>query len=594
MKTQLRSKNRWLFAVIVTALGACVSIASFHIYNQQKQQLVQGLMRKAETEVDLIGASLTDAMLRHDYSEGRHLLASWPTNHPDVALLKVVFDNGMVFFSHGDEIQPANLVRIERTFQYATRSLTLTLAHSLAGTQAALANLGLNLVILSLLLTALMGMTLWFILFRWMISPMEQEIASQTQELRAAKTNLEDQVKERTASLMSEVETRKKAESSLRKLVRAVEQSPVLIFITNVDGMIEYVNPKFEHITGYSSEEAVGQTPNILKSPDTPESIHEDLWRSIKAGREWYGELKDLRKDGSEFWAYASISPIRDSEDVITNFVAMHEDITERKMAEEAMHDARRAAELANKAKTDLMANMSHELRTPLNAIIGFSETMEHGVFGPLGNEQYEEYATFIHTSGTHLLHLINDILDVSAVEAGKLALREEEVSVADICEAALHIIHPKARDAYITLTGIEDTALPLLFADPLRLKQIFINLLSNAIKFTPEHGTVSCDASLDNQKNMIITIADTGIGMDAQNLDKAMEKFGQVDSSLSRKHEGTGLGLPLTKGLVELHDGVMEIASEPDKGTIVTLRFPSNRVTFLDAPIDTTLQANV
>jgi len=584
MKTRLRSKNRWLFVVIVTALGLCVSIASFYIYAQQKQQLIQNQSRNVETEIDLIGNSLTDAMLRHDYSEGRHLLARWATEHNEVTHLKVVFDNGLVFFSYGDDITLGDVSKINQTFQYGTRSLTLTLAHDNRETEGTLATLGLNLATLSFVLTVLMGTTLWFILFRWLISPMEQEIATQTQELRAAKNTLEDQVKERTASLMSEVEIRKKAESSLRKLVSAVEQSPVLIFITNVDGVIEYVNPKFEQVTGYAPEEAIGRTPNILKSPDTLQSVHEDLWTSIKAGREWRGELKDQRKDGSEFWANVSISPIRDADDVITHFVAMHEDITERKMAEEAMRDARRAAELANKAKTDLMANMSHELRTPLNAIIGFSETMEHNIFGPLGNKQYEEYATFIHTSGTHLLHLINDILDVSAVEAGKLTLREEEVNVAEICDAALHIIRPKAHDAYITLTGIEDTALPLLVADPLRLKQIFINLLSNAIKFTPEHGTVSCDASLDDEKNMLITIADTGIGMDAQNLDKAMEKFGQVDSSLSRKHDGTGLGLPLTKGLVELHGGVMEIASDPGKGTIVTLRFPPERVLFLDA----------
>ena len=584
MKTRLHSKNRWFFAVIVTALGLCVSIASFYIYSQQKQQLIQNQSRKVETEIDLIGNSLTDAMLRHDYSEGRDLLARWTTKHNDVSHLKVVFDNGMVFFSYGDDTTPGKDSETKQTFRYDTRSLTLTLAHNNHETEGTLATLGLNLAILSFALTVLMGTTLWFILFRWLISPMEQEIATQTQELRAAKNTLEDQVKERTASLMSEVEIRKQAEQSLRKLVRAVEQSPVLIFITDVNGVIEYVNPKFERISGYSSQEVIGRTPNILKSPDTPQSVHEDLWDSIRSGREWHGELKDQRKDGSDFWANVSISPIRDPDDVITHFVAMHADNTERKLAEEAMRDARRAAELANKAKTDLMANMSHELRTPLNAIIGFSETMEHNVFGPLGNEHYEEYATFIHTSGTHLLHLINDILDVSAVEAGKLPLKEEQVNVAEICEAALHIIRPKARDAYISIAGIEDTALPLLVADPLRLKQIFINLLSNAIKFTPEHGAVSCDASLDDEKNMVITITDTGIGMDAQNLDKAMEKFGQVDSSLSRKHEGTGLGLPLTRGLVELHGGVMEIASEPDKGTIVTLRFPPERVIFLDA----------
>ncbi len=390
---------------------------------------------------------------------------------------------------------------------------------------------------------------------------------------------IEKQVKQRTRSLTQEIKVRKKMEDQLRKLSSAVEQSPNIVFITNIDGKIEYVNPKFEQVTGYSKEEALGNNPSMIKSGDTSQEVYADLWKTILSGNEWRGELKDRCKNGNVFWASSLITPVRNENGVITNFVAMHEDITTRKEAEQAMRNATHAAEMANKAKTDLMANMSHELRTPLNAIIGFSETMEQAIFGPLGNEQYEEYAEIIHTSGVHLLQLINDILDVSAVESGKLELREEYINVADVCEASIRILYPKATSSNISLSGITTKGLPLLYADPLRLKQIMLNLASNAVKFSKENGTVSCDAYVDDENCMIISVTDTGIGMDDAGIEKAMDKFGQVDSSLSRTHEGTGLGLPLTKSLIEIHGGTIEIISKLGEGTKVEVRFPAERV---------------
>lgn len=579
MLTRLLRKNRRLFTVIVTVLGLCVAFASTLMYSIQKAQLEESLMRKTERDVDLIGTALTDAMLRHDYSEGRRLLDEWRNIHSDVVRLNVAFENGQMLFVHEAETNGDTLVTRSKPFRYANRTLTVTMAHNASQALETLEQLKFNLFVLSAFLIVLMGLTLWFVLFRWMIAPMEEEIATRTRELQIAKDTLEDQVRDRTNSLTQEIESRQEAESTLRKLVRAVEQSPVIIFITNTAGVIEYVNPKFEEVTGYSRDEAIGQTPSILKSPDTPRSVHLDLWKTILAGREWINEIQDRCKDGSVFWANVHISPIRDTDGAITHFVALHENITERKAAETAMRDARRAAELANKAKTDIMANMSHELRTPLNAIIGFSETMKHSVFGPLGSPQYMEYADYIHSSGTHLLQLINDILDVSSVDAGKLRLKEEPSDVAELCAAAARIVSPKAAETGVAIHPIATRNLPLLMADPLRIKQIFINLISNAVKFTPKGGTVMCDADITDNGDMVVTVTDTGIGMDKEGLAKALEKFGQVDSSLSRKHEGTGLGLPLTKGLTELHDGAMEIDSAPGHGTTVTLTFPAVRV---------------
>ncbi|MFC1672875.1 PAS domain S-box protein [Pseudomonadota bacterium] len=398
-------------------------------------------------------------------------------------------------------------------------------------------------------------------------------------DLRRSHDDLEGRVVERTQALTSEIDIRRKTEAELRKLSRAVEQSAHMVFITDIDGIIEYINPKFTEWMGYSAIEAIGRTPALIKSGETSDEVYTDLWQTILSGQEWHGELHDKRKDGRAFWASAAIAPVRDEDGQITHFIAVHEDITKRKEAEQAMLAARQAAEVANKAKTDLLANMSHELRTPLNAIIGFSETMKDRVFGPMDNPQYEEYAGYIHSSGTHLLQLINDILDVSAVEAGKLTLHEEDVNVVDVCQSAVRIIQPKAQDGYVQLSGLEENGLPPLHCDPLRLKQIFINLISNAVKFTPEQGSVLCDAYLDDTNHMIISVTDSGVGMDEAGMEKALDTFGQVDSSLSRAHEGTGLGLPLTKGLVELHGGTLELASEPGKGTKVTIRLPSDRV---------------
>ena len=404
----------------------------------------------------------------------------------------------------------------------------------------------------------------------------EQQRANES--LTDLKNSLQQKVEQRTASLQGEVEMRALAEMELRKLVQAVEQSPTMIFITDLDGCIEYVNAMFTDITGYTREEAIGRRSDILKSPDTPKEVHADLWQTIMSGAEWRSEIKDRCKDGSHFWAYASIAPVHDLDGNMTHFVAMHEDITERKLAEEHMRDAQRAAELANRAKTELMANMSHELRTPLNAILGFSSTIQEGIFGPLGNDKYAEYVGFIHSSGAHLLELINDILDVSAIEAGKLELHEEAVPLSDICEACQHIIQPRVDEGGLVLQWPDRANMPTLMLDARRMKQILLNLLSNAVKFTPHGGRIICNARLEKD-GFIISVQDTGIGMDDDGLAKAMMQFGQVDSSLARKHDGSGLGLPLTKSLVELHGGVFEMFSQKGEGTTITMTLPLSRI---------------
>jgi signal transduction histidine kinase len=220
---------------------------------------------------------------------------------------------------------------------------------------------------------------------------------------------------------------------------------------------------------------------------------------------------------------------------------------------------------------------MSHELRTPLNAIIGFSELMKARSFGPL-SERYRDYAGDIHSSGTHLLALINDILNLSKLEAGKLVLEEQDVDLQATADDCISLLERQAREGNLRITVDLDPNARLIRADERRLRQVLINLLSNAVKFTPAGGQIRISSALTDT-GLGIAVSDTGIGMAPHEIPLAMKPFGQVDSSFKRKYEGTGLGLPLTKHLVELHDGTFAIESEPQVGTTVTFVLPRQRV---------------
>ena len=265
--------------------------------------------------------------------------------------------------------------------------------------------------------------------------------------------------------------------------------------------------------------------------------------------------------------------------------VSLYSDITERKATEQRMAQAWAQAELANRAKSDFLANMSHELRTPLNAIIGFSELLGSEHLGPMRNARYLEYAHDIHSSGHHLLSIINDVLDMSKIEAGKLEIHEDEVAVGPLLVSVSRMVRERAREAHIEFVADPPEHEIVFWADQRAMRQCLLNLASNAVKFSNAGGRVVVEASLDKDGGVVISVTDNGIGMSPADLERALQPFGQAQAATTRAHGGTGLGLPITKGLVEAHGGSLEISSSPGRGTRTRIILPAERTRANDEP---------
>jgi PAS domain S-box-containing protein len=382
-----------------------------------------------------------------------------------------------------------------------------------------------------------------------------------------------------------EIEQARRAEAQLRRVVEGSAQG--IIVRTNSD--VIYTNEAFAHMAGFASAKemriateadmAEGRNLNYSGSvhPDDLPMIQEHMRRRL-AGEEAVShyEFRLQRPDGSCVWVETHAALTQwDGKPASLSWLT---DINHRKAMEMELVRSKEAAEFANRTKTEFLANMSHELRTPLNAIIGFAEVIKDEMFGPIGLRKYADYARDIHNSGRHLLDLINDILDLAKLESGKLELREEDVDLGATVQECLTLVRSRAAQAGVKLSTDVEPGLPLLHCDERALKQVVLNFLSNAIKFTPAGGRVTT-AVRRVARGVALSVADTGIGMAQDDIRIALEAFGQIDSKIARKHQGTGLGLPISKSLIEMHDGSLTVESEPNVGTTMTAVFPLSRV---------------
>ena len=361
----------------------------------------------------------------------------------------------------------------------------------------------------------------------------------------------------------------KRAQIELNKLSRAIEQSPTSVVITNPKGEIEYVNPFFSELTGYSAEEAMGRNPSVLNSGYHPKEFFKDLWDTISGGKPWRGEFCNRKKNGDIFWESASISPIRNSEGDITHFVAVKEDITERKQMEAELIQAKQAADDANKAKGDFLANMSHEIRTPMNAVLG----MTHLALKTQLSPKQRDYLDKIQTAANSLLGIINDILDFSKIEAGKLEMESAPFNLDAVLDNLANLISVKAREKedLEVLFATANNVPRYLVGDSLRLGQILINLANNAVKFTAA-GEIVVSTDLvrkeDDAVILLFSVSDTGIGLTDEQQANLFKSFSQADTSTTRKYGGTGLGLAICKRLVHMMDGEIGVQSAAGQGS--------------------------
>ena len=382
-----------------------------------------------------------------------------------------------------------------------------------------------------------------------------------------------------------DITERNAADAQVRKLSMAVEQSAESIVITDPDANIEYVNEAFVRVTGYNREEAIGRKPSILQSGKTPRATYDALWLALGQGKTWKGEFINHRKDGSEYVEFVTITPIRQADGHISHYVAVKEDITEKKrlgkeldqhrhhleelvdIRTHELNEAKAAAEAANAAKSAFVANMSHEIRTPLNAIVGLTHLLRRSNPDP---EQKEKLDKIVEAS-RHLLSVINDILDFSKIEAGKLNLCVADFSFARMLDNVVSMIGPKVRDKDLQLVVERDAVPQALVGDSTRLVQALLNYLSNAVKFT-ERGTIGIRISKSEETptDLLVRfeVTDTGIGIEPEKIADLFAAFEQVDASISRRYGGTGLGLAITRQLAHLMGGEAGAQSVPGQGS--------------------------
>jgi PAS domain S-box-containing protein len=384
--------------------------------------------------------------------------------------------------------------------------------------------------------------------------------------------------KEYLHSIIHDISEKKKAEDTLQLLNRAIESSSVSVIITDEKGDIIYTNPFFTQITGYSQEEAIGKNPKIINSGWHSKEFYQELWNTLYEGNNWEGEFRNKKKNGELFWEKAIISPVLNSYGVITNFIAIKEDISYQKQAEETRQQLEVAQRTA-RFRQDFLAKMSHEIRTPLTGVLGMIEVLEQTKL----SEKQSDFVSTIKASGENLSEIINQVLDFSKIEAGKISLHPVEFEFKTLLENTKVLYKDNLNAAVELVVEIDPRIPPFIRADKFRLSQVVNNLVSNAIKFTHK-GLVVLKANLgkagntDEQIVIKVDVCDTGIGIAESLQEKLFNPFVQSEDGEKSVYEGTGLGLSICKELVELMQGEIGVKSKKGEGSTFWFSFPADK----------------
>jgi PAS domain S-box-containing protein len=373
--------------------------------------------------------------------------------------------------------------------------------------------------------------------------------------------------------MFNDISERLQAESEILKLSQAVEQSPVSIIITDLKGNMEYVNTKLLEITGYAKEELIGKNPRIFSSGEKPKEEYRQLWSAILAGSEWFGEFHNKKKNGELYWEFASISPIIDAAGKITHYLAVKEDITERKINEEELIKAKEKAEESDRLKSAFLANMSHEIRTPMNGILGFTELLLNP---DLNSEEKETYINIVHKSGQRMLNTVNDIVEISKIEAGLVMISNKEIDLNEAVNELAWFFLPEAekKGLELSIEMLLPEAKKHLPTDRGKLDSIITNLIKNAVKYT-DSGTIKVGC---RQKGSEVEfyVKDTGIGIPAHRHEAVFNRFEQADIADTRAFQGSGLGLAIAKSYVEMLGGKIRLESREGFGSTFYFTLPA------------------
>lgn len=392
-------------------------------------------------------------------------------------------------------------------------------------------------------------------------------------------------VRIRLSGTVHDVTADRRTEERLRRQALIFDQIHDAVIFTDVEGKIMSWNKGAERQSGYSAEEMIGNSIAICVAPQERERFEIELAPLPYRDGNAEFDIWLCHRDGSHYRGHTSIASVRDLQGKIIGAISCILDITETFRTEQALIEAKHQAETANRSKSEFLANMSHELRTPLNAILGFSQIMMAGMLPKDDLDKVGEYATDIFDSGSHLLDVINDLLDLAKIEAGHMDLEAQTVDIHELTAASLRQVRGRADHAGLKLKGTVEKDMPLLWADERKLKQVILNLLSNAVKFTPWGGEIEVTAGMRNNGQVELTVRDTGQGMTEAEVMLSLQPFGQAGDTMTRDHEGTGLGLPLSRSLCRLHGGELQIESTKGAGTTVSVQLPSSCVLAASGP---------